>query len=274
MIEQIGSGGNVLLIFFGVEVENHAIPILWLVMNRAGNTNTQQRIALLNRFIRWFGKENILGVLADREFVGKQWFQYLNERELPFYIRIKGKMKTTNIKGLIVNVAWLFDDLKPGEKRYLRGKRKLNGSQVYLTGARSIHGGELMVVASNQADENAIDKYLNRWSIETFFGTLKTRGFNFEQTRLLKRNRMKKLIAVLALTYCWSIKIGLWRHFNEPIILKKHQRRAMSLFRYGIDWIFNAFIQTAGKQKKMLKHMCYILQQKALSLSQPWKTSI
>jgi hypothetical protein len=54
-----------------------ALPLMWTLLHRAGNSDTQERIDLINRYIRLFGKENIKHLLADREFVGGEWFAYL-----------------------------------------------------------------------------------------------------------------------------------------------------------------------------------------------------
>lgn len=40
------------------------------------------RIDLINRFIRFFGKPVIESVVADREFVGKNWLAFLNKIRL------------------------------------------------------------------------------------------------------------------------------------------------------------------------------------------------
>jgi hypothetical protein len=37
-----------------------AIPIYWLLLNKRGNSNTRERIALLKRFIKHFGKTRII----------------------------------------------------------------------------------------------------------------------------------------------------------------------------------------------------------------------
>ena len=59
-------------------------------------TNTDARIDLINRFIHHFGKQSIAGLLYDREFVGKRWFQYLKSYQIVFYIRIKNNRVTTS----------------------------------------------------------------------------------------------------------------------------------------------------------------------------------
>jgi hypothetical protein len=55
-----------------------AFPIFWTFLPKKGNSNTKERIELLNRFIDHFGTIKIDCLLADREFIGKEWFRYLN----------------------------------------------------------------------------------------------------------------------------------------------------------------------------------------------------
>lgn len=57
--------------------EGVAIPIHWMLLNKAGNSTAQEQIQLVNWFIKKFGIKNIEGVLADREFANKQFFSWL-----------------------------------------------------------------------------------------------------------------------------------------------------------------------------------------------------
>ena len=66
-----------------------AIPIVWTLLNKRGNSDTKERIALIQRFISIFGKDRIVNVFADREFIGEQWFTWLIEQEINFCIRVK-----------------------------------------------------------------------------------------------------------------------------------------------------------------------------------------
>ena len=53
-----------------------AIPIVWTLLNKRGNSDTKERIALIQRFISIFGKDRIVNVFADREFIGEKWFTW------------------------------------------------------------------------------------------------------------------------------------------------------------------------------------------------------
>ena len=214
-----------------------AIPLLWSMVSSKGNSNTAARIALMNRFVCQFGADRIAGLLCDREFVGKTWFEYLKAARIAFYIRIRNNAVTTNSRGREADVWTLFTGLKHREERVLSGARQVYGVDVYLVGVRCDDGSQL-IVASTENNPEAISVYRMRWEIETLFSCLKGRGFRFEDTHITDPERIKKLVAVLAIAFAWAHRVGEWRHDGkDPIKKKKHGRLAKSLFRHGLDFI-------------------------------------
>ena len=186
-----------------------ALPLYWKLLNSAGNSDTKKRIEVIDWFVKLFGKDAILGVLGDREFVGKQWFKYLEKQSIPFYIRIKNNAITTNARGLEVDISALFYGMAVGETKALRGKRKIYGNSLYLSGLRL--KDEWLIVATNKATGEAIKIYGKRWEIETLFGCQKGRGFNFEDTHMVDRAKIEKLMTLLAIGFSWAQKTGEWR---------------------------------------------------------------
>lgn len=83
----------------------------------------------------------------------------------------------------------------------------------------------------------AIATYGLRWGIETLFGGRKSRGFNLEDTPVTHPDKLSRLLILIALALLWAFKAGLWLHQTQPIPLKKHRRRAVSLFRSGLDFL-------------------------------------
>ena len=51
-----------------------ALPILWTLLNKRGNSDTKERIALSQRVMANFGKGRFVNVFAGRQCVGEQWF--------------------------------------------------------------------------------------------------------------------------------------------------------------------------------------------------------
>lgn len=87
---------NFNLLTIGNLMQNIFMPIYWIQLNKRGNSNTEDRKSLiegLSNLITKAGK-TIKGsiLLADREFIGQLWFEYLLSKQLSFVIRLKEKM--------------------------------------------------------------------------------------------------------------------------------------------------------------------------------------
>ena len=52
-----------------------------------------------------------------------------------------------------------------------------------------------------------------------------------------------KIFVLLAIAFCWAHKAGEWQHEVKPIKIKKQGRAAVSLFRYGLDYLLNAILK-------------------------------
>ncbi len=91
---------NINILMLSICYKGRAIPVFWMMLNKKGNSNTCERIQLLNRFIRLFGKDRIEALTADREFIGKDFFDYLDQQGIPFVIRIKKSEITRRIQPL------------------------------------------------------------------------------------------------------------------------------------------------------------------------------
>ena len=228
---------NINILMLGIVYRGAAIPVYWLILNKRGNSNQRERIALIKRFVKQFGKEKIKGILGDREFIGDDWLHYLNYEKIPYWMRIKHNMKIRTKRGKFVYVRSLFNDLRKGKSRILHSTRQFGTQAVWLSALR-LDDDELLILASNRQSNNPFDIYGLRWEIETLFQCLKGRDFNMEDTRLVKYFRIKKIVSLLAIAFCWSLKAGEWKDkCIKPLKTKKHGRKEKSLFRYGLDYV-------------------------------------
>jgi hypothetical protein len=229
------------ILMLSIVYKGIALPVLWMLLSKCGNSNTAERITLIQKFVSQFGKERIAGILADREFVGNAWFGWLKKEGIPFCIRIKKNTLTTNSRGIEVHVDTLFYDLKSGEQRILADKRTIWAQTIYLSALR-LPDGELLIVATDSLMADPIAHYGKRWQIETLFGCLKSKGFNFEDTHMVHPARIGKLLALLTVAFCWAHKVGEWRNEEKAIPIKKHGRKSQSWFRYGLDYLRDVLI--------------------------------
>jgi hypothetical protein len=236
--------------------EGIAIPIMWDMLAKAGASNNFERQQLMERFIGIFGVDKISALLGDREFIGDLWLKFLADRMVPFYIRIKTNLTIGRSEGELVTANHSVKQLKGGEYIVLKGKRYLGknykGPKLSVSALRNTCG-ELVIIATNENPYEALNIYKRRWEIETLFGCLKTRGFNFENTHMINLDRISRLLGILAITFTFAYVVGIWQHTVKPIKLKQHGRKAISMFRYGLDYLRRIFFNPDKMQAEILE---------------------
>ncbi len=238
---------NINILVLAVAYNGVAIPLLWVFLDKRGNSNSLERIALLKHFLSEFGRERIQCLTADREFIGTEWVKFLKRQRIRFRIRIKRNTLVSNPSGTSeISAFRFFRNGRIGEARLLSQPRRVWGMTVFVVGMRIKN--DYLILITNEAPETALEDYAHRWEIETLFGCLKSRGFNFEDTHLTKLERISKLLGVLTLALCWCLLMGEWLHEHKPIAIKKHGRRAKSLFRNGLDRLRNIVLNLAVKE--------------------------
>ena len=184
------------------------------------------------------GKDNVACLLAYREFVGKVWFSWLKKEKISFVIRIRENFLIPGTRKRYVRD--LFRGLTEGEVRTFDKACVICGVTLFLSGTRL--ADEYMIVVSDVHCTDAIETYLKRWEIETLFGCLKTRGFRFEDTHMTDPKKIGKLLSLLTIAFVWAHAVGEWVHEMHPIALKTHGRRALSIFRRGLDHLRRAVL--------------------------------
>lgn len=224
------------ILVLGVAYQGVAIPVYWLFLAKKGNSHTCERVALMELFISVFGKQCIAHLTADREFIGKSWFSYLQTEGILFRIRIRHNSRIGPNKRNSQAVRTMFAHLAVGESLLLAHPQTMWGLKLYLLGCK-LEKGEYLIIVSPDKPHHGLADYAQRWHIEVLFGILKSRGFQFEQTHLNQSDRLSKLLALLTLSTLWALKIGEWQHQQKPVAVKKHGRLAKSVFRSGLDFL-------------------------------------
>jgi hypothetical protein len=239
------------ILVLAVAYKGIAIPLFWSFPDKRGNSDTNERISLTYRFIRTFGKDRIGCLTADRGFIGKKWIGYLADEKIPFRIRIRKNTQVPNARGNRKTDAYfLFRGLRIGESMILNKRRLVWGIPVFLVAVRL--KDEWLILITEHIPGTALEDYAKRWEIETLFGCLKSRGFNFEDTHLSDTERISKMLALMAIAFCWCYRLGEWMHQQKEIPVKKHGRLAKSLFRNGLDYLRNILINLISKYSNFI----------------------
>ena len=128
---------NINALVLAIVYKGVAFPILFHLMPKQGNSNTKERIQIINRYIKLFGKETINYLVADREFVGEHWVKYLNFNRIEYHIRIRNNFWVLNPKtSKRFKASWLFADLKFNETRVLHSIYYINNQMCSLSGSK------------------------------------------------------------------------------------------------------------------------------------------
>lgn len=240
---------NILMIAVGFK--GIAVPLLWSLLPKKGNSNSNERIALMEKFIKWFGSEKIEVFVADREFIGTLWLDWLIGQKIPFSIRVKKDMllrKSPSDKGKQAHT--FFRHLKLYESLVLQGRYYAYGHYLNIAAVRGKEEESLIVLTNMPSPDKAIEAYRRRWEIETLFGSLKSRGFNLEDTHMSHPDKIATLVAILAIAFVWAFKVGEWLNSITPIKIKKHGRKSVSLFRKGLDFLADAILNYPFRKKE------------------------
>ncbi len=228
---------NINILVLAVVYQGVAFPILFKMMPKFGNSSTSERIDLMQRYIELFGIESIDCLLADREFIGDHWLAYLNNKQIRYHIRIRDNFWVDIPRnGHRVKASWL----------YLSASKIKNKQGI----------PELQIIVSFNKPDKAQSLYKERWQIESAFRALKTSGFNIEDTHLTDMDRIGKLFSLVLIAFVWAYKAGIFLNDLFPIKIKKHGRKAKSLFKYGLTYLANVlFSNDIEEFKKCCKFL-------------------
>ena len=152
-----------------------SVPVVWKVLpqkTKRGNSNTAQRKAITNRLLKILPAKDIYVLTMDREFIGHEWFKWLEQKGIGYIARIKLNTSISDQQAAT---------LAKKSKYQIKGKQMIYGLELFLAckllGPRA-RSEELLVVSNRFHGKQALTLYRKRWGIERLFGHLKQRGFD------------------------------------------------------------------------------------------------
>ena len=77
------------------------------------------------------------------------------------------------------------------------------------------------------------------------FKAMKSSSFDIEKIHLQDTDRIRKLLLLVMIAFVWCYKVGIHLHNNiKPIIIKKHGRKAKSIFKYGLSYVASILLNS------------------------------
>ena len=114
---------------------------------------------------------------------------YLSAKKIPFVLRLRENQHVVRVGYDTWTIAEVARRLGKGEKMIVKGWCRLGQSAadrsplLRIVVAR-LPTGELLALACSSKPQRALAAYRQRWTIETLFANLKTKGFNLEDTQV------------------------------------------------------------------------------------------
>jgi hypothetical protein len=202
----------------------------WPPPGRTPHAQTESGLILRRRLAGFYSG---VDMLADREFIGAKWLNFLDDHQIPFAIRLREDLRVVTEDGCELTLAARLR----GTQRTRSFRARLwakEGDERAFTFAVKRLPGEWLIVVSNQPARKALAAYRKRWAIECMFADAKSRGLNIEDTRLTCPRKLDLLMAVVTLALAWAGRTAANLLGTTPPPLKSHGYPAQSRFRIGL----------------------------------------
>lgn len=231
---------NILMVVVGCG--DYQLPLYWEMLdNKSGNSSTQDRKDIVKLCVDLLGKERIGYIVGDREFIGHSWIKYLKDNGINFVMRLPKHHLLQRSNGTVCKI----ESLNLGIDRALILRDCLVDGVVADVWVKSLADGDFLYLLGTVNVEFMGQLYAKRWTIETCFQGLKGRGFDLEKTHLKCLKKIKKLIALVAISYAVCGSMGIYFHKKiQNIKRKKHGYKSNSFVRKGMNMIRELFRQT------------------------------
>jgi Transposase DDE domain len=160
------------ILMLAIVTRRFRVPLLWTVLDHQGSSNSSQRIELMRRYLDLFGAASIELLMADREFIGAGWVEFLMENNVPFAIRVKAGQCLALADGRLLTIKSLLRNRRKSRSVTTFEACLPNATAALSFAARWIDGrkgqqGEWLIVMTNSPDAKAaIRAYKRRWAVD------------------------------------------------------------------------------------------------------------
>lgn len=234
VIDRTDIKGKHWLLFIGLVFRGRTFPLVWHLMPNKGSTNLKKQAALLKAIEPMIDPSCTVVLLGDREFRSTALMNFCRRRDWHFRLRLKCD---TWIRA---NRRWfqLRDiNFQKGERRYFQNvyiTRKRRGPFHLACYWAKTEDDPWYIATDQTADCRTLAEFKKRFYVETMFSDFKKRGFNLEDTRIQKPQRIGRLILIVVIAYLFVTHQGLRCIRNgQRRFFEKSRGRFYSLFRLG-----------------------------------------
>lgn len=153
-----------------------------MLLPTAGKLHTSERTELLDCLRAAFPDMKIAALMGDRVFIGDAWMAYLQRENIPFIVRLRQNQYVLREGYAAITMAAIALHQKTTETMIVRNGCRLGRHDETLSAPvrlvlMRLASCELLVLVCSSRARYPLACYRQRWTIETMFGNLKTKGF-------------------------------------------------------------------------------------------------
>ncbi|WP_044233699.1 transposase [Haliscomenobacter hydrossis] len=218
------------------------IPIYWVQLQKLGSSSQEERKKIFEQVFKLFDLRGMT-LLADREYVGQQWFKFLKANQLNFVIRLRWAdyYEHVDAQG---GLSYEQMAQKCVDRRKLLKKRiTLLGQQYHLlmmpNPKAQAEEPVMIFLTTLLPTQRTAQLYAKRWKIECLFRHLKSNGYNLEEMNLKDVAKHYLMMALVSVAYVLAIIEGTKR--LPKIAIQQYrdgsQTLEVSIFREGLSFL-------------------------------------
>jgi hypothetical protein len=209
-------GRHINILMVSLSFEGRAIPLFWIVFDRAGNSSLTDWKTGLAPVITCLQSQDWLQdipiiVVADREFASPKLAEWLKTTyQVESVLRLKRSEYLTDQEHAI-KLAELLQYFPQGTTRFYRQitVTKTNDFLVNVTITWGTQYDEPLIIGTTFDDASvSMNTYRRRFGIEPMFKDHKSNGFDIEHTKVTDPKRIETLLIVIALAHIFCTSEG------------------------------------------------------------------
>lgn len=212
-----------------IVVNGVSIPIWWEDLSKKGHSSQEERLTFFKKALSHY---NLRGkcLLADREYIGRDWFDFLRSKGIEFVIRLKKGIYKAEIDNWTAHTTnketaqhLRYSGLEHRAKS-LKYHRKGVAKEFFINDNKYLfvivrnHNWKvgdnpneelLYLITTLNKRTKVIKAYSLRWSIECCFKSLKSKGFDLESVNVKGEEKIFLMVALVSFLYTLCVIQGL-----------------------------------------------------------------
>jgi hypothetical protein len=221
LIDSTRLGGRCICLMVSVYYKNRAIPIAWCCLKgRKGHTPQAAQLELLQHVRDLLPDNSAVVLVGDGEFDGTELLTWLiNEAGWDFVCHTS-HTHLLLLTGKWLSLAEIVSDLAlaPGQTTLLTQcaftRQRPSVTVNIFIAWHHIKQRHIFFVTNCTTAAEAKEWYDHRFTIETCFADLKSRGFNLDLTRIRTPERLERFLLAAAFAYYLVILFGIEAIFS------------------------------------------------------------